>query len=101
MRSVSYFRERITVTPQRAQARAIHAHTARLEATSSSLSTLPARAAISDGVLMRLWGLLRFFCARVLVGRECHVIYMRESLLYCYLVFWHSFTRIEHLFVVT
>ena len=53
---VTWFRRRVAVTLQRAQARAIHARTARLEASSSSLSTLPYRAIISAGDLMALAG---------------------------------------------
>ena len=53
---VTWFRQRIAVTLQRAQARAIHARTARLEATSSLLSTLPTCAVISAGDLMAIVG---------------------------------------------
>ena len=44
---VTWFRQRAALTLRRAQARAIHARTTRLEAASSSLSTLPSRAIIS------------------------------------------------------
>ena len=47
---------RIVVTLQRAQARAIHAHMARLEASPSLLSTLPSRAIISAGDLRAIAG---------------------------------------------
>ena len=53
---VTWFRQRVAVTLQRAQARAIHARTARLEASSSSLSTLPSRAIISARDLMAIAG---------------------------------------------
>ena len=51
---VSWFRLRVDVTLQCAQARAIHACTARLEASSSSPSTLPSRAIISGGDFMAI-----------------------------------------------
>ena len=47
---------RVAVTLQRAQSRAIHARTARLEASSSSLSALPSRAIILAGDLMAIAG---------------------------------------------
>ena len=53
---VTWFRHCIAVTLQRAHARAIHVCTARLEATSSLLSTFPARTAISIGDLMAIVG---------------------------------------------
>ena len=53
---VTWFRQRTAVTLQRAQARALHARTARLEATSSLLSTLPACAVISAWELMAIVG---------------------------------------------
>ena len=53
---VNWFRQRIAVTLQRAQARAIHARMARLEATPSLLSSLPARAVISAGDLLAIVG---------------------------------------------
>ena len=56
---VTWFEQRVAVTLQRAQARALHARTACLEATSSLPSTLPARLGIS----WRLWGLLKLLSA--------------------------------------
>ena len=53
---VTWFRQRVVVTLQRAQARAIHARTARLEASLSSLSLLPSRAIISARGLMAIAG---------------------------------------------
>ena len=50
------FRQRVVVTLQRAQARAIRARTARLEATSSLVSTLPPRAVILVGDFMAIVG---------------------------------------------
>ena len=52
----TWFRQRVAVTLQRAQARANHARTAPLEASSSSLSPLPSRAIISAGDLMAIAG---------------------------------------------
>ena len=53
---VTWFRQRVAVTLQGVQARAIHAHTARFEATSYLLSTLPSRAIISAEDLMAIVG---------------------------------------------
>ena len=53
---ITWFRQRVAVTLRRAQARAIHARTARLEASSSSLSTLASRAIISARDLVAIAG---------------------------------------------
>ena len=53
---VTWFRQRTAVTLQHAQARAIHARSARLEATSSSLFALPSCAIISPRDLMAIAG---------------------------------------------
>ena len=53
---VTWFRQGVAVTLYRAQARAIHARTTRLEVSSSSLSILPSRAIISTGDLMAIAG---------------------------------------------
>ena len=53
---VTWFSQGIAATLHGAQARAIHAHVARLEATSSLLSTLPASAIISTWDLMAIVG---------------------------------------------
>ena len=89
---VTWFRQRVAVALQRAQARAIHARTDRLEASSSSLSTFPSRAIISAGDLMAIAGSsLDFLCAGCLFGREFHgtVLNAREFPSYTYLVCWH------------
>ena len=57
---VTWFRKRVAVTPQRAQGRAIYARTARLEASPSSLSTLPSPAIISARDLMAVAGCFFF-----------------------------------------
>ena len=51
---VTWFRQRVAVTLQRAQSRAIHARTAHLEASSSLVSTIPLCAIISVGDLMTI-----------------------------------------------
>lgn len=51
---VTWFQQRLAVTFQCTQARAIHARTARLEASSSLLSTLPSRAVVSARDLMAI-----------------------------------------------
>ena len=44
---VTWFGQRVATTLERARARALHAHTARLAATTFTLSTLPPRVDIS------------------------------------------------------
>ena len=51
---VTWFLQRAVVTLQRAQARAIHARTARLEASSSPLSTLPFSRVSQLGISWRM-----------------------------------------------
>ena len=86
---VTWFRQRVAITLRCAQARAIHARTARLEASPSSLFTLPSCAIISAGNLMAISGSSQIFCALVvcLVERFMVRFYTRVSSL-CILVWF-------------
>ena len=59
--AVTLQRARIAITLQGAEAPSIHAPTTRLEATSSLLSTLPARAVISAWDLIAIVGISSTF----------------------------------------